>query len=211
MLEKLDCFFVGDRPYIQGSQIIAKCVAALHTLYEGTEIVLQEAKFVQITENEVFISDTTNDKMDVIGQLELSINESDTVIYINTNKIKVNRRSIESTTFDYSFSEKDQLNGLIEFNTDHANFESLLCVLIAANKKLHNDLSDSTHDIWFTGLRKASIYTSSNKLPSRGSINFKHLMTAGKGSHQTISEVSILDATEKNNLPQFIISFAYKS
>ena len=88
---------------------------------------------------------------------------------------------------------------------------SLLCSTIAANKELHTRLGETVHDVWFTGLRKAAIKTSNDGILATGSIVFKHMFTAGKGAHQTLSRVTILDQSERIAFDPFIISFAYKS
>lgn len=211
MLKKLDCFFVGDRTYIQGSQIIQKVCENLTETNPASKIFLTEAKFTSISDNEIFMSDAQEPSLEKIGFIEFTINETCKLIHIYTNTNRIEKRVEDAPGFKFNFESQDQLNGELKFSTSESSFQLLLCTIIAANKKLHNDLSDSTHDIWFTGIRKAQLNTLDNANAKEGKIILKHMMTVGKSTHQTISEVTIASSSSSTSFNSFIISFAYKS
>jgi len=212
---ELACFFVGERDYIQGSQIISQTINWLENLpaNKDSDITLIDAKFSAITTKQVIASIQSDLDEQKIGELSVLVNENSITVHLFESSNEVTIRTPDTPPAYDNLVEVDKLNGQANFSSLKGDLNSILCSIIAANKKLHANLSDSVYDIWFTGFRNAEIPSKTAKLPTEGIISFNNMMTMGKGPYQTLSKVTVYDTTDSNNpvIDTFIISFAYKS
>lgn len=210
MIVNLSSSFVGSRSYIQGSQMLNGAAHVIRDIYRVEDIRLVDAKYSSITNREVFVGSEEGMMDSLFGSVTFSVDSVDRRFYFYGGENEVEGRVPELGITYRDLVNVSHLSGTAVFEHKKASLDGLLCSIVAANKKIHSTLGENVRDIWFTGLRRASIPVDSVELPCSGEIHFKNLVERGSSQVQTLSQVDVISNQQGIENLTFLISFAYK-
>jgi hypothetical protein len=162
----LNVFICGNRDYIQGTQIVARSIDKLKL---ASSLLLQ-CQFKEILRNLVRLSVSDSDRTSSIGEAIFQDNQGvRRTVYFMKSEVKAACLD-EEMKIDWLVRKGDKpLFGIINFK-DVKNIEDALNVMVQGVKYLHSELNNSVYDIWWTGLRGATMSTDWPKSRSSGTI-----------------------------------------
>jgi hypothetical protein len=207
---RLDCYFVGDRDYIQGSQILG-ALAKYLIAQSSQELRLLEAKFMRLCTKEVFASDVLIDGMDSFGHCVVKIGDDEVTYSFYSGDLPIKKR-VSDTSAEYLTLESDaDLEGRVEFQSRAADFEKLLRIIISSTKSLHSRLDPKIRDVWFTGINKANIALFSDLHSVSGSFRLSNVLKFGVGQVYTLTKVDFDGVgVNEGDFEPFLVGFTYK-
>ena len=215
-LTELDVCLNGARDYVQGTQLIARATELI-AAKSDTPLTVSAAAFQHITDRTVFLSRAAPDPDaatvgTVLGTLGLRGADGQESWSFIEGPDHAPRRDVPPDCA-YALvpgSQSDVLSGRFEVS-GLSGTESYLVALIQSVKKLHEGVSDSVTDIWFTGLRGADIPVGKPFPCSAGmlAVSYRRLMRRDE-VWQSLLAVQLTDP-DGAMVTKSAISFAFKS
>lgn len=198
---------VGDRSYVQGSQMLARAAEMLSEA-TGVSARLQDCGFHHLAAADVEVDPIADDprKAGYFGHASFACSGGLHSFGFRSTDIPVQRTEDQA---DWDLEPTVATSGLSgEFAFDGvADFESLLEVVIAGVKSIHNGLAQDVTDIWFTGCRKSDLPVHPPSRSGRLLVRPIRIMGAA-GKFQTLCSAELKFPGE---VRRAIVSFAFKS
>ncbi|MEO1308199.1 MAG: hypothetical protein AAFV38_09805 [Pseudomonadota bacterium] len=214
-LSPLEVFLNGKRTYVQGTQLVARATEfAAKT--EKEPLTVSAAAFQRITDKLVFIRPGAPQKSGEddkeLGSLVLRGSDGPLNYTFVEGSEEAPRRDVPPacTYALVAGSQSDVLSGTFEI-AGLSTPEDYLVALVQSVKQLHEGISDSVHDIWFTGLRAANLPVT-HPFPcatGRLTLSYRRLMQ-GEDAWQSLLAVEMTDP-DGAPVTKSAISFAFKS
>jgi hypothetical protein len=204
----LDVSLLGDRPYVQGTQMIVQCAG--HCDLESP--LFRSAKFARITDRIVATSCSvlSHHGFESVGRVIFrSASGEQRLFDLVAMPERAPRRSDDFPPELALLSTDGQLNAEYSFSS-RGDFSGILNLITQAVKRLHLELSDNVYDVWLTGLRDFTLPVSGlgDRIKGRLLVTCSRVMIS-KSAHQSSLEISLQtdpDAARHTGL----VTFAYK-
>lgn len=199
----LDVFLRQGRPYVQGTQIVARIGDMLPT---GTR--LKRVQFNAITDHVVRVSQS-KPEAELLGTIQVQAEESRSDLYFSaTDHVAPGR----DTPMPISVSRDGGSDSEARYQFSGATgFEDFLNVIVQSVKAEHEFRFAGAYDVWFTGLRGADVANTIAIAPGTGHVDmtlFRHM--GQEGQYQTIWNLAVRPAGADDTISA-AITFAYKT
>jgi hypothetical protein len=198
---------VGDRSYVQGSQMLARAAEMLSEA-TGERASLRDCGFHHLAAADVEVDLIADDPATAgyFGHASFACPGGSHTFGFRSTDTPVQRTEDQA---DWGLQPSVAPSGLSgEFAFDGVtDFESLLEVVIAGVKTMHSGLAQDVTDIWFTGCRKSDLPVYP---PGRsGRLLVRPIRIMGRnGRFQTLCSAELQFPDE---VRRAILSFAFKS
>lgn len=199
----------SGRPYVQGTQMLARAADWLAQVGETQDVTFTACAFRAITDKGVAIGPAhpTAEQSDaLIGTASFSVADDPLEIgFYETDMPAPTDNIDEPCAYELiEGSSKDTVQ-IFEIAEMHG-FEGLLVAMVQCLKTVHTELAADVHDIWFTGLRGAAIPCGSAYADARLTLTRARMM--GKSPNwQSLTKMEVAGLSERPSL----MSFAFKS
>ena len=204
-----DFFLVGDREYVQGTQMIARGADIIRATC-GEHFSLTTAAFKRITSNNVVIAEVVADEDAPSASVGYAVYDGDQgrqlLHFLDSGVIAQRTDEYRSGSCTLARSARDLTGSFVYSRV--TSFEGMLSVVIRCLKLLHQALPGNVRDIWFTGCRHASLPVRDPFPANQGGIEIEHLRLMRTPSRcQTLSQVKIVGDSEVPASAVFSITY----
>lgn len=204
----LRAFLRGDRNYIQGTQLIARCAE----LFDDPSAFLFDAAFTEITEKEVIacppeVASTWS--FSTIGRVAFQVGDT-----IHQLALLKTQRSVERLDADMNIAyavmpSEQQFEGVATFS-GITDIEGMLNVIVQTIKSLHSTSEPKAEDIWFTGLRRLPLPAKWDVSLANGQVTVKCMRRMNNDVNvQTMLQTAIEFTDDPRRLTG-MVSFAFR-
>ena len=200
----LDCCLNAGRPYVQGSQMIARAADALSG---DRQLRLRGAEFHAITDRCVGLRPGARRPHD-LGEVVFEGRDGPVQAAFVALADPAPSRTLGTATIVTASVDEDRSCAALDFeNVGH--LRDLLDLAVQATKRLHLTLSPRARDIWLTGLRKADLPARWNG-PSSGSLSVQVVRRlVAQDRVQSLNAVTLtLDGDSE--VRSFVLTFAHR-
>ncbi len=200
----LAVFVRGNRNYIQGTQIIARCSECCG----GANTKLFDATFHSITQNVVSCIETkcTLETDDIIGVVRFLDDGVIREFHIRDTGKPAPQRE---TGMDIEIvRQTGATHELATYRYGGAHqFEACLNVIVQATKDCHSLQPGCLQDIWLTGIRRFELPLNWSGTMAKGTLviqRVRSLVDEVGGRQQTLSRVTMTGADEEESVTGFV-------